>query len=868
MPANPSFDKLVRAMAQHRILRLCFPHDDAPTTDLLINQLTGFESVSRGFEFTLELLSDNLAFPSTEVLGKLMSVELVRKDGTLRYFTGYCLGFSLKKVENIAFYEAKLVPWLAYLDLRKDNYLFHHQSLLQQTTSIFFDYPSVAVCDRQLQGDDPVMTDACQYDESDANYLQRRWEAAGWHYFYEHSKDGHKLILSDHSTQAAQIDGDGAIRLLRHGGAEEESAISEWSATSRVIATDVRLTQHDFKSPAPELNSATYPTTMQQGNALHIESYEYMGAYGFKDLAEGGKLSRLRMQELESGAKQFDARSNNFFVLPRRSFTLTDSRGANPYAYNPGKAAGRNEFLILEVHHTVSNNYLQDGQAPQYSNLFTCIRKAIPWRPGRGFNSEDTKILAPQTATVVGPKGQGSVHVDQYGRIRVQFHWDREGRNDESSSAWMRVVTPWAGAQSGWDTHHRVGSEVCVSYLGGNPDRPVAIGGLHNWNFTPSWSLPGQHALSGLRSRELTPTGGNHAEGRSNHLVLDDTENALQVQLKSDHLHSQLSLGHITRIEDNDGREDDRGEGFALETEGSGALRSAKGLLLTTDGRSRAVGGTLSRNELIGCLEQALALAKGLGDAAQAHEGGPRALQPQQALSAAVGALGHGAGDEATSAAATPGGQPVIAISAAAGIASATPRDQLHYAGENIDTIAGKNQQHYAMGDILHTAANSIEHFAVGGELRLIASKGKLIQHAQQDELHILARKVLRIISEDDWLELRGKKGIRLHGANSMLEISERVQFFTQQPVLFNGNLETLGPKYVAQACNERAFSLYDQEVRMLQMGDEPAPRVEFEMLHQDGHLINGKTAACGTTQVQKGTGLDIYTIRYQGELP
>jgi len=501
-----------------------------------------------------------------------------------------------------------------------------------------------------------------------------------------------------------------------------------------------------------------------------VEWYEYAGAYGFKDRADGDCLARLRMEEFEAAGKHFEAVSNNRRVQPGRWFSFIDHTGMAPLS-DSGDGE-RNKFLIIEVHHKATNNYLQDSaKRPEYSNRFTCLRKAIPWRPGRGFFSVDTKILAPQTAIVVGPSEQGSIHTDEYGRIRLQFHWDRVGNGAVASSAWVRVSSAWAGAQLGAPAIPRVNSEVIVSWLDGCPDRPIVTGCIHNEQFMPPWSLPTQQALSGMRSRELTAEGGNADRGRSNHLVLDDTNGHIQVQLKSDHEHSQLSLGHITRIEDNAGRKDARGEGFALETGGNGALRAARGLLLSTDGRANAVGGTLSRDELIDCLEQALALAKSLGQGAFDRHGGTRDIKPQQALSEAVDALGHGVGNEADARGDAPGGQAVVAISAAAGIASATPKDQTSFAGLNIDTVAGRNQQHYAGQSILNTANKDIEHCALEGDMRHIAAKGKVSVQAQENSIEIIAEQVLNLISNKNSINITANKEIILHAGGSYIKL-------------------------------------------------------------------------------------------------
>jgi type VI secretion system secreted protein VgrG len=760
--------ELITERQHNRILRLSFPNDDGPQCEFLCNALEAHEYLSRDFDYTVEVLSDNSSLALKDLQGRLVQVELVQAGGTLRYFSGYVFEFRLKKAGAIAFYEVKLGPWMKYLSLRQDSYIFHNANLQQQATSIFNDYGALARWNVRMAGDDLAMVDAFQYQETDSNYLHRRWEAAGLYYFYDHDEQGHTLNLCDDSTSADPLDGDAVIRYHQHGGAQEEDSISTWTPVRTIVPASVMLGAFDFKAPLPK--QVGTPTQNVQGDVQEVEWYEYAGAYGFKDRSDGDRLARLRMEEFEAAGKHFEAVSNNRRVQPGRWFSFIDHTGmAATGAHNDEE---RNKFLIVEAHHSATNNYLQDSaKRPEYSNRFNCLRKAIPWRPGRGYFSVDTRILAPQTAIVVGPSEQGSIHTDEYGRIRLQFHWDRVGNGAVASSAWVRVSSAWAGAQLGAPAIPRVNSEVIVSWLEGCPDRPIVTGCVHNEQFMPAWDLPTQQALTGMRSRELTPEGGNAERGRSNHLVLDDTSGSIQVQLKSDHEHSQLSLGHITRIEDNAGRKDARGEGFALETGGNGALRAARGLLLSTDGRANAVGGILSRDELIGCLEQALTLAKSLGQGASDRHGGRRDVKPQQALSEAVDALGHGVGNEAGAHGQAAAGQPVIAISAAAGIASVTPKDHTSFAGLNIDTVAGRNQQHYAGQSILSTANKDIEHCALEGDMRHIAAKGKVSVQAQENAIEIIAEQVLNLISNKNSINLTASKEIILQAGGSYIKL-------------------------------------------------------------------------------------------------
>ncbi|MES2740837.1 MAG: type VI secretion system Vgr family protein [Pseudomonadota bacterium] len=844
-------------------MRLSFPHHDGPDDILLANRLEGDEALSRDFTFTVEVLADNARIPLKSMLGKMVCIALVRGDGSLRYCTGYVFEFALLKTDGgIAFYSMVLKPWLAYLRLRDDNYLFHNQTLRQQTNTVFQDYGAHPDWDCQLGGADPAMTMACQFGESDYNYLHRRWEAAGWHYRYEHTESGHKLVLSDDSTYALPIDGASAdIAFQRHAGSKVEEAIGDWSAVRRIVVGKVALSAFDFKRPRPI--TAEIPTLNRQGTAPLIESYEYRGAYGFGAGLDGDAQSRRRMEEIETGAKHIDAQGNNPYVVAGRWFRLTGHFHFDKNEQRPGQE--KNEFLVVAVRHQVTNNYLQADASPDYRNQFTCLRKTVAWRPQRGFNSIATKIMAPQTALVVATEGH-DIDTDQYGRAKVQFHWDRGEGDEQHRSTWLRVMRPAAGAEQAWGGSVRHLQEVVVAWLGGEPDLPFIMGSVPNARNMPPWRLPAQQALSGIRSRELGAGKGNAAGGRSNHLVLDDTAGKIQAQLKSDHLHSQLSLGHITRIEDSAGRKDSRGEGFALETEGAGAVRSPKGLLLTTDGRSRAVGGTLSRDELVRCLEQALDVAKGLGGAAAAHLGAKRDAQPQQALSAAVDALGHGVGNEAEARGPAPGGQPVVAISGAGGIASATPKDQLHYAGDNFDTIAGKNQQHYAMGDILHTAAKNIEHFAVDGDLSMIANKGKLIQQAQHNAMELTADKSLTITSVKEGVIIKAEQYLLFQVGGSFLRMTPD-QITIDAKTL---NLQSDAPSITAArgaSFEMPKFDVGNAERKFVAHfdGDKAAVAAghNYKLKMKDGRVIEGVTDAEGRTVLAQEDAIHIAELAF-----
>ncbi len=508
-----------------RLLRLTFPHNDSPAGALMVaNRLEAYEGLSRDFQFTVEILSDNPDIALKDVMGKMVTVELVRDDGSLRYFNGYVFDFRFVKNDaGFSYYDMVLLPWLAFLRYRRDNYLFHGKSVEDQTDVIFDDY-DVRDWKTKALGSDAPMTDACQFDESDYNYLHRRWEARGWLYWYEHRKDGHTLVLCGDSTQAKPIDGDGQMTWQGKSGVTE-CGLTSFSAVRTVAATAYAASSFDFKNPRPV--RADVPTLNKQGKIPPLEVYEYAGAYGYKDASAGRDFVRLRMEEIEAAGKHFEAHGDDDRSQCGRTFKLTGSSGLLSLGNDE---AEDNEFLALEVKHSISNNYeTRQSQKSEYRSALTCIRKKIPWRPGRGFNSTEPRIYGPQTAIVVGPKGE-EIHTDEYGRVRVQFHWDRDGGYNEKSSAWVRVASTWAGSNFGFVAIPRIGQEVVVQWLDGNPDRPLITGRVYNQDNMPPWELPANRTQTGILSRSSQGGGYENA----NALRFEDKKGSEEVWLHAE----------------------------------------------------------------------------------------------------------------------------------------------------------------------------------------------------------------------------------------------------------------------------------------------------------------------------------------------
>lgn len=496
---------------RNRFLKMSFPREDGPSALLLPNSLTAQEGLSRDFHYEVELLSDNAHIALKDLQGKMVTLELLRNDRSPRYFNGYVFEFRFVKSDNgHAYYRMVLKPWLAYLQMRRDSHVFRDTGVLAQTEEVLRDYATVADWRLEVAGEDQPVSYACQFEESDYNYLHRRWEDRGLHYRWEHRRDGHTLVLADDTTRARPIDGDPEVRYHSESGSLEDDGIAEWTPVRRIVPARVAASSFDYKNPRPL--TAEVPTLNRQGDVLGMEVYEYAGAYGFKDMAEGDALVRRRMEEIESRGKHVEAAGNHRFLAPGRWFRLAGHFDGAPVAGFGAAAqahAGDDEYLVVEVRHQATNNYLSGVQAG-YRNSLTCLRRKIPWRPGPGFNSRQPRIHGPQTAIVVGPKGE-EIFTDKYGRIKIQFHWDRSGQYDERSSAWVRVVSAWTGNGYGFVGIPRIGQEVIVNFLDGNPDRPVVTGCLYNERNLPAWGFPAAAHQTGIQSRS-TPGGNGFCE--------------------------------------------------------------------------------------------------------------------------------------------------------------------------------------------------------------------------------------------------------------------------------------------------------------------------------------------------------------------
>ena len=452
-----------------------------------------------------------------------------------------------------------------------------------------------------------------------------------------------------------------------------------------------------------------------------------------------------------------------------------------------------------------------------------------------------------QNALVVGEE---SVHTDELGRIKVQFYWDRYGQKNEHSSCWVRVNEPWAGGQMGAVFTPRVGQEVLIDYINNDPDLPVCMGKVNNSNNEPNWKLTENKELSGFRSREFPS--GNSSSGRSNHLIFDDTAGKIQTQLKSDHAHSQLSLGDITRIEDNAGKKDARGQGFELRTDDWGAARAAKGLYLSTYARDAAESSTMDAEEAKDLIDQAKQLVKQLSQFAAQHKAEP--LSGEKPLEALAKVVTTVTDKESKGSEDSPKGfeENVLVGAGEAGIALVTQNETHQYSMKQHTISTGEDLNVTVAKSWLGSIMNKLSFFVYQG-IKIFSGKGKVQIQAQTNELELLAQKVAQLISTQDWVEVVGKKGVFIKGGNSYIKISsEGIEHGTTgQFVAYASNHSLVGPRSVSYDFPDNPSEAFDHRfvIKNEETG-EILPNYPYKIKREDGSYEKGFTNKEGLTHM------------------
>jgi len=456
---------------------------------LLLRGFTGREGISRLFSFHLDLMSDQDSIDFQSIVGQNVTVRVLLSDGsTERYFNGMVSRFAQSgSTPHFTSYQMEVVPWLWFLTRITDCRIFQKMTVPDIIKKVFdsrgfTDYKS------SLAGSYDPVEYCVQYRETDFNFVSRLMEHNGIFYYFEHDDGKHTLVLADSSSaQQPCPEQESATYNQSTGDLDSEDVITAWNMEQELRTGKYSLTDYNFETPKLSLVK-NEPTMFQVGPNAGFEIYDYPGIH--MTPAEGAKVAKLRMQEEEASHIVISGSSVCRAFTSGYKFDLKDH-------YRDDMNAS---YILTEVQHVASVNYSQDSSSSpaHYSNHFTCIQATVPFRPPR--ITPKPFVQGPQTALVVGKSGE-EIWVDKYGRVKVQFYWDRQGKNDENSSCWVRVSQPWAGKGWGATWIPRMGQEVIVSFLEGDPDRPLITGRVYNADQTTPYVLPDHQTVSTFMSR-------------------------------------------------------------------------------------------------------------------------------------------------------------------------------------------------------------------------------------------------------------------------------------------------------------------------------------------------------------------------------
>lgn len=577
-----------------RLLKLTTP---LGADKLLVLGYSGSESISGLFEFTLDLAAPRSEMPDvSKIIGKGATLAInaslagdFEAEGK-RFIHGIINQFAEvgrlnatqdANATDYLRFSATLVPWLWTLTQAADCRIFQNKTVPDILEAVFKargfnDFRS------DLTGKHAARTYCVQYRETDFDFVSRLMEDEGIYYFFEHTDSKHTLVLAD-AKNAHKGCAPAAGVALHQNERLEIGRVRSWSDKHVLTTAKYALQSYNFETPSTSLLTTT-DTTVTVGKNTALEVYDY--AHNYLTKADGDSQAALRMEAIEASHKRVEFTSDCAYLKPGYKFKLTGHYRTDQ----------NQEYLIVNVRHAARNGGyggLGASVTPEFDNVTVCMPASVQYR-------DEVKTPAPtiqgiQTALVVGPSSE-EIYTDKYGRIKVQFHWDRKGQKNESSSCWIRVAQSVASNQWGAQFLPRVGQEVLVDFLDGDPDQPIVSGAVYNAQKMPTYALPNNKTQSGFKSRSTA----QGAADNFNELRFEDKKGSEDIYFQAEKdFHrmvkndDDLKVGHDQTIEIKNNRTETIKEGNESVTvekgnrtvkisQGNEVLDVAKGSRTTT----------------------------------------------------------------------------------------------------------------------------------------------------------------------------------------------------------------------------------------------------------------------------------------------
>lgn len=524
---------------------------------LLLNEMGGDEELGRLFSYELQLNSLDANIDLNQLLGKPMSVSLQLADGGERYFHGLVARCSQNIDQGqFASYQVTLRPWLWLLSRTSDCRIFQNLSIPQIIKQVFRDL-GFSDFEDALSRPYREWEYCVQYRETSFDFVSRLMEQEGIYYFFRHEQDRHVLVLADAYGAHATVPGYTSVPYYpKDEQQRERDHMHNWHLVQQVQPGSLELNDYDFQRPSASIDvRSAMPRPHTAGD---YPLYDYPGTYVKSE--DGEHYARTRIEALQTLHEQVEFSGNARGLGSGHLFSLTGF----------SRRDQNREYLILGARYYITQERLESGggaASAQFDSSLTCIDAQQSFRPLA--NTHRPIVKGPQTALVVGPQGE-EIWTDQYGRVKVHFYWDRHDQSNENSSCWIRVSQSWAGKNWGSMQIPRIGQEVIVSFLEGDPDRPIITGRVYNAEQTVPYDLPENATQSGMKSR--SSKGGSPAN--FNEIRMEDKKGLEQL-----YIHAERNQDIVVEVDESHSVGHDRNKSIGHNetvTIGNNRLRIVK----------------------------------------------------------------------------------------------------------------------------------------------------------------------------------------------------------------------------------------------------------------------------------------------------
>ncbi len=534
-----------------------------PDGTFTVERLSGRETLGQCFAYDVTLLSDSPTFDVSTLIGDTVSITIDRGESDPRFVHGYVTRAGLLGTfDRHARYSIHVVPWFFLLSGRVNNRIFQKQSVPAIAKALFREH-GFAEFEDQLSGEYQPREFVVQHRESDFAFVSRLLERAGIYYFFRHEKGRHLLVLADSSTAHKTVTGSETIPFHPEGSTTPASGeqLNRWEVQMRWRSNTVTSSDFDFERPKADLTARVQASLPFKQADLEVFDYPA----GYTKQPQVDSFVKNRLTGLLGDAATRTASGDVQALSAGDLFTLSDFPSDDQ----------NKEYLIVDAWFDAVNNAHQTGDSGgggYFHSAFTLIAAAQTFRPN--MTTPVPRIEGPQTAIVVGEDGE-EITTDKYGRVKVQFHWDREGKRNQDSSCWVRVGQVWAG--SGWGAMHipRIGQEVIVEFLEGDPDRPIITGRVYNADNMPPYALPDNKTQSGIKSRSTKGAGPSNF----NEIRFEDKKG-------SEELHIQAEKDHTTHVKND--RSADVGANDSISVGGDRSVTVTGNLSVTVKGGGKS----------------------------------------------------------------------------------------------------------------------------------------------------------------------------------------------------------------------------------------------------------------------------------------